>query len=729
MKTKCIESEQPPSPLFASDGYSLDHTIMQSNGREFQLVGIRAKNYKGSRLERLWLGISALCQALFATVTWRSVSDTVREDWHTAWTGKRLTAIYHRPLSITPVKISTDCDDLSSGRAIPLPPTVSSNASHSTDTLAEGMKNAYPPPLPERLPSPLSVVPSILPTAKGDTSPSGPSDQILSRPNNLSFGLFCAVERIKAQHSQYHRQLEPDDMESTAAFTPLQRAETPKSQVNKEGRADPLLVSFLHMSVDEQMEVQFASLNKLEKAYTANRSETNKNKLQSCLDAILSHENLHEFLSTHFVQRGDFFTTLTAEGRVPIDWEKKDPTIQKVILDLFFEWAPDAPLAKFIGHEVCSKVKEEQFRYPSLVKLFFEELTDLQAERLASLPIIESLLRAMCEIEHPRLLACLYATQPNAPIWDDIRFAVSSYSELIRLLTNVWLFDTLALLRTSSDADSLAENLKDLFNTFKMPARDHDTVEDFAWLFLKAASSLNVRQIQAVAYALDGAPLFRKKNYDTTFMQTLLSLELSNLQEQGLSDPDAMIAPLLKEWVSIKTTSTRGGQHDSLVFRDLKMRRKEHVKAFVEGVKDSPEPYRTLYLSLLIRNQDETRRHRVSSEEIMGVFSSFGFDYDNYSFLSRSAFFKASCTSTRGDLERLRDLDSEEKLVAFLVPHKNRKECHLRALVGGIVVSKKLTLKPCVDELLIQNQLEAHGFIFTRFNQPIPIGEFLEASD
>ncbi len=683
MKTKCIESEHPPSPLFPADGYLLDHTITKSNGREFKLLGIREKNYKGSLFERLWLGISAFCQAFFAVVIWASVSDTVREDWHTAWTGKRLTAIYYKPLSITPVKISTDCDDLSSGRAIPLPPTVSSNASHSTDTLAKGMKNAYPPPLPERLPSPLSVVSSILPTANGNTSPSRPSDQIL------------------------------------------------KSQVNEGGRADPLLVSFLHMSVDEQMEVQFASLNKLEKAYTANRSETNKNKLQSCLDAILSHENLHEFLSTHFVQRGDFFTTLTAEGRVPIDWERKDPTIQKVILDLFFEWAPDAPLAKFIGSEVCHKVEKHQFRYPSFVKRFFENLTDLQVERLANLrSIIEPLLRVMCDIPHSRLLARLYEKQPDAPIWNHIRFAVSSYSELISLLTNVWLFDTLALLRTSSDADSLAENLKDLFNTFKMPARDHDTVEHFAWLFLKAASSLNVRQIQAVAYALGSAPLFQEHGYDGIFMEALLSLEIRYLQAQGLADPDVIIAPLLKEWVSF-TTRSNINEYDACFFRELvwKMSRKAHVKAFIEGVKDTPEPRRTLYLSLLIGNEDCFSRRRVSIEDIKEVFSSLGFDYENYFFLSREALLFLSWSSRRNVLEDLQDLDSEEKLARFLSPQHNRAARDLRALVGGIVFSKQLTLKPRVDDSLIQSQLEAHGFIFTRFNQPIPIGEFLKASD
>ena len=765
MKTKCIESEHPPSPLFPADGYLLDHTITKSNGREFKLLGIREKNYKGSLFERLWLGISAFCQAFFAVVIWASVSDTVREDWHTAWTGKRLTAIYYKPLSITPLQVGVEQEALE-GQA----------------------ENDH-----EQLFS-LPVLTSLLPIANSDTS----------HPLSIA---DLSDETSDCSHKDDN--LDPLDvsdlpfLEQTPAetFDPFSFLKLP---VDLQERIFPFLSlqdiarlrtlnKAMRQNVDEYLQplhVQFERLNELEQAYANEKSEKNKAKIGFCVEAILSHEKwtlftrlagvsaeqklldgtvadesiasaiseerevseedigpepkeavlvskaerLHEFLTAHSAQRENFFTILTREGYVPIDWERKDPTIQKVMLDLFLKWAPDAPLAKFIGSEVCHKVGKQQFRYPSFVKHFFENLTDLQVERLANLrSIIEPLLRVMCDIPHSRLLARLYEKQPDARVWDRIRNFDSDYSELICLLDDVWLLDTLALLRTASDADSLVEKLKDLFNTFKMPGRDELMVRNFAWLFLISAHSLNPQQIRAVARALGCAPLFKKHGYDAGFMRAMFSFKLSYLEKQGCSEPDAIIVLLLQEWVSLKahSTDTSDDYHDSVDFRGLveDMSRQEHVKAFIEGVKDSPEPWRTLYLSLLIRNKDKIRRHLVSTEDIMEAFSSLGFDYHDYPCLSTSACDEASRTSTRGYLERLRGLDSEEKLVAFLTPHENRKTHYLRALVGGIVFSKTLTLKPRVDEQLIKDRVEKFGHIFEFFNEPISIGEFLAALD
>ena len=520
----------------------------------------------------------------------------------------------------------------------------------------------------------------------------------------------------------------------------------------------------------QQLDVQFKGLNELARSYAENKSEKIKGKFESCLDAILGHEELNEFLSTHSIHQGIFFTYLTSEGCIPIDWEQKHPKIQKAILDLFLTHASDDHLVKFIGDRVCHFVRDTEtydsykLAYPSLAKIFFKGLTDQQAERLAASSLITRLLLAMgCTKIHSRLIEILYETDPNAEMWDNVRY---KRSNLPSLLPHVWLLDTLALLKSSPQDNSLPVKLNDLFGRFKFFPPDpesqseRESVREFARLFLISAKSLDVRQLKAVAYGLVNTAYFQYQCHGVDFMRALFSFS------EKLSDSDSVLVPLLKEFVSLTVASGDRGLwvHETGSLTRLVpggLFRRDHFRAFIEEVKDSPEPCRTLYLSLLVREPYSYGGPNISTEEIIAAFASCELNYHDYPSFSNLAFHHASHITTRKYFEDWQKLDGAERLTAFLSDYYSLTSDHawkeylsseavrgsmaqglnreqwqerrvrhnhsvLRSLVGGIVFSQNLKSAPPMNDKLIERGLTARRIKWDdSHRQPIQLTDFL----
>lgn len=479
----------------------------------------------------------------------------------------------------------------------------------------------------------------------------------------------------------------------------------------------------------------FKSLSYLRNIYEKDKNEKTKAEIECCLDAIFCHDELKNFLNTfpkndnHY----EFFGYLTSKERLSIDWNKKDPKTLQILINGFFDHATKTEFTAFVKNDACALkrggYKDYELFYPSFTNLFFKELTNEREQYLADLSIEDPLLPAIacCEKNMPKhLLTLLYNENPDSELWEKIRSKASSYSKLVVLTPSAWILDTMALIKQFPNDPSLPTKLKDLFDKFKFPEKDIASLNDFAWLFLNSAESLNLHQLNAFAWGLAKAPLFVTKGYDFTFMQKILDV----MPTLDLPNPDQMIVPLLQEFVSLTANSSDGEFLESLV---SKMTTKEQIKAFIAGVSSCPEPWRTIGLRLLILKDNEEiswqyQGTKISLEERKSAFSACGLDYNNYQPIESSFYF--SISTIEEHTKCLQDLDNEDKLIKFLDSHSNRsrppKKCFLRALAAGITISKDVTLKPSLDSQVIKENFTKRGFIFDSYNSPISIEDFCE---
>jgi hypothetical protein len=385
----------------------------------------------------------------------------------------------------------------------------------------------------------------------------------------------------------------------------------------------------------------------------------------------------------------------------------------------------DELLAAFICKHACALKKDVMSDYklanPSLTTSFFKALPEKRIERLSVLavkkPLIEQVLVTAMSCSssiHFPLLAQLYKQNPTSQLWDFIRFKASSFSVFIRLLTSVWLLDTLALFEkhSSVDDESLPEQLGKLFDSFVFPGKADYSVEGFARKFLLYANSLNSSQIQAFALGLmKESANFVDKGYDYYFINKVLKLS-SSLPELATNES---VSILLKEYVVLNASSS---SLEDIIFG---MKTKEQMKTFILGLNSVPEPWRTLHLRILFFNSEVAPS--VSCDQIKEVFAECQLDYFDYPPIHIDYYNKAFLYGFQDYFNKLQEIDNKEILIEFL-ECLNCKAHLFQALAGGIKISEKVIIKHNLDDKTVEDQFNEHGLKFD--NHPITIEAFLK---
>ena len=157
------------------------------------------------------------------------------------------------------------------------------------------------------------------------------------------------------------------------------------------------------------------------------------------------------------------------------------------------------------------------------------------------------------------------------------------------------------------------------------------------------------------------------------------------------------------------------------------MTTKEQIQTFIEVVNTCSEPWRTLYLRLLIpSNPEESERMNISFKDREEAFAAHQLNIQHYLPIKEKTYYNAYHYA-REYFKDLQTLDSESKFIKFFNKHYKGKKYQLQPLAAGLILSKKLILKTSLDSLTLKKNFARQGLIFKFFNQPLSIDDFLEA--